>query len=415
MSASHIILSATKLDAFADPSVDGEGCQRLGAFQYWGDKWGHEREPKGAGAKLGIAFHELGEAYQKYGKKPDRLTIEGEMFLEGIPYLPYPETSEAEGEKELSIGGFDFTMKIDLLAVPPKAERQRPHLIDYKTSSNPAAYGLWQPRTTGEGWGKRKGFLDDTQAVIYLAWFSIFYGVPEADLMWLYFGYKKKKRKDPLTGEVLETMHPPFTAKPSYFTAQRCDIEEAFGRLVLPRAELVARLESDKPDPLSLDPNPDRCHKYGKNCFRASTCNLSGKENIFGIRKKERLEMSAAPVKSLAAILAERLQAAGGGSAPAEAPATPAPAKPKSVPPPAAAPAPVAAAPAPAPAKPDLINPPEAAKSMDVTAALREAAPALRAAAASTPIAAPLSANVAAIFAQRIGEALLKVAEDLRK
>lgn len=387
------LYSPTRLDAF-DPGP--EGCIRLGAFKYWGEKYGYPREPKGENAKLGIELHKAGEDYQNEGKRPDRLTLAGELFIEGIPYLPHPETSEAEGEKQLDVAGHSYGMFIDLLGKVPQGPRAGfPHVVDYKTSSNARAYGLWQRRTTGQGYDLRKGFLDDIQAVLCASWQIVHTGDARADLLWLYFGYKSTKRKDPLTGETLKSFGPPFKAMPSYATLERSELEEAFGRLIHPRAELVAKLESEKADPLTLDFNPRRCHKYGRDCFYVPICNLQPEEKVFGIKSKPK----PAPVQKVATMaisLADRLAAkrnqAQSDSTTAQAKAEAAPA-PKSVPPPA---------PQASSKKEDKINPPES-KARIEKVAVQSAAPAARP-----------STELYAILAQRIGEALIQAAKDMR-
>jgi hypothetical protein len=391
--------SATKIDKFSE-------CERLGAFHYWGKALGFDKEPKGLAASLGIELHAAAQAYLEHGHKPDHLTVGGAMFLQGLPYLPPPKTGGVEGEKLLEVSGISYGLFLDLfanfdLALHPPPRRGRMYVGDHKTSSNPTAYGLWQKRTTGEGYAERHGFLDNVQAVLYAAWYLAHTGDSEADLLWLYYGYKQTKFKDKLSGQVIASQGPPFTAKPSYITLSRGEIEDAFGTIVHPQAQRVVELEATQPHPLSLDYNPRRCHKYGRDCHYVPVCNLKPTQKLFHVqtKKKEPNPMAELSVSDrLAALAAKKKAEATGAKAQAEAPLI-------------------------AASKPDLINPPEAASKQteiefkqqsangagNVNSSREHAVLAIETYSAGTP----KGKHMAAIFARRIGEALIAAAKEL--
>lgn len=394
------LVSATRLDAFADPSVGGDGCQRLGAFKYWGKQYGYAQEPKGDNANFGIRLHKFAEDYLEHGIKPDTLTTEGELFLEALQFLPDPGAGGVEGEKTLTVAGINYGLTIDLHSQLPRRpgikypdNHPRPgraYVGDHKTSSNPKAYGLWQKYTTnkGEGYKERKGFLDDTQAILYASWDLITTGDAESDLMWLYYGFKQTKRKDPLTGEIVVYRGPPFHVKPSYITLGRNEVEEAFEKVVHPRAELVLRLESDRADPKSLDPNPGRCTKYNRDCFYTKVCGLSAGQRLTKIRPKKEKPMALSLKEQLEAKKAAARAAAEGAQAKDDK-------KPEPKPEPKAE-------------KKDIINPPEA------SSAPAQAKPELKI--VTTPSTSSSDTReVFAVFAQHLGAALTKIAEDLRR
>lgn len=313
------IKSATRLEHFE--------CSRFGAFHYWGYMYNYEREPKSGAQSLGIELHKYAEEYLKDGKTPDTLTLAGELFQQALPYLPPPKTGGIEGRRTLTVGGHEYELIIDLFAMLDRAVRPPPrpdkmYIADHKTSSNMEAYGMWQKYTTGEGFKERKGFLDDFQAVIDAAWYMARTGEREANLMWLYYGFKQVKRKDPLTNQITISRGPPFKAKPSYITLERGEVEDAFGNFVHPRAELIERIETSRPHPLTLDPNPACCHRFGKDCHYKSVCNLDPRKHAFAANEKkprrslpvvtqeETKTMSNAPAYDIKAALEARKKAA---------------------------------------------------------------------------------------------------------
>lgn len=390
--------SATRINAYHD-------CPRKGAFHYYGAQYGYSREPVGDAIELGRQLHKFAEDYLKTGKQPDRLTVAGEMFIAGLPYLPPPRSGGVEGEGAFRLGGLDFTLFLDYRG--PLPGREGTWLLDHKTSSNPKLYGLWQKHTTGEGYAKRKGFLDDVQAVLYSAWQLTHSEEEFVQLCWLYYGFKQTKGE----GGVVHRS-PPFTVTPSYCTLSAAEIDKAVGDMLYPRALFVEEIESKKPDPLSLDPNPGHCHAYGKPCFYTNVCNLSAAQRLFGIRTTEKVAMTdtntnPANGPKLSDLMRERREAAMAAKAGKAAAAGTA---------------------APAPAKPDLVNPPEKAPAPAPVAPAPEQKPApepargtvLRSVPTPTPAPAPIIANgelraITVVVARRLADALNLIAVDLSK
>lgn len=272
-------ISATQISAFK--------CERRGGFKYWGKDFGVPKPEQGKGASLGAEVHALGEDYHNVGKYPDRLTLAGEMFIAGMPYGPPPKNGMAEGEFAINIGPISYQLLIDYRGpLPAKAkflEVEEPvHrvILDYKTSSNPDKYGLWG----------REAFLNDPQAIIYAAYDLVASGDQEARLRWLYLHSKRRN-----------------WAKPSDAVLFRSEVNDAFGRLVHPRAVQISALKAAKPDPNSLEPNLEECNNYGGCPFRAH-CKLSTTEALFGVRKKEitNMDMKSAVQARIAAQAAKK-------------------------------------------------------------------------------------------------------------
>lgn len=337
--------------------LERTGCHRYYAFWHRGPELGYEREPKGESLALGIELHEIAENYLVQGSKPDRLTVAGDMFIQALGLLPPPGAGGVEGEKNLKIAGHEYFMKVDYRG--PLPEQTGIWTMDHKTSKSPKRYGLWQKHTTGTGYAEKKGFLDNIQAVIYGAQYVAETGEETAQLRWLYYS------------------NPRGGAFASDIVLEKAEIWEAFGTLVHPTAELAATLRADKRHPLELDPNPGRCHAYGRDCHYTTVCNLSMShklehaDKLTKIRKKEDMG------------LLERTQAKLNGTAPATAPA----AETK---------------------KEDKINPTEA-KSAKADIAPKSANVDTKPNNVTTDL------DALAIFADRLGDALKLIAADLRK
>ncbi len=369
-------------------------CERYYAFWHWA-KEEFPRAPKTASLDLGIELHDISEKYLKSGHQPDRLTQAGSMFISGLPFLPPPRAGGVEGEFVLSVAGHDYGGKLDYMGplynVSGAGEYVRigHGLLDHKTSKNPKAYMLQgkrdqaierpKKRGTGTITDHTKGFLDNIQAVIYAAQYLVRTNSDSVMLRWLY--YKSVGSPE---------------AVPSDIVLTRGEIEEAFGRLVHPLAERAARLWSDKKHPLSLAPNPDRCHVYNRDCHYKSQCNLTLSDHLLRQPKKEPIVMAESMLEKARA---RKLAALNGTSSA-----------------PQVASAPVAAAP-----KADIINPPEAAKTVAATVhtAVTVPAPAPKTEPTATKAGNAVNVLVAdrtiAIVCGHLGAALTAIAADLRK
>jgi hypothetical protein len=348
--------------------LDRTRCERYYAFYHFGPELGYEREPKTDSLNLGIELHEIAENYLENGAQPDRLTLAGDMFIAALPYLPAPGSGGVEGQRDLKIAGQEYSMKIDYRGPLPNLAGR--WVLDHKTSKNPKAYGLWQKHTTGAGTrAEKKGFLNDTQALLVALQDLVETGDPTTNLLWLYY-------KVP-TGASAKR-----EACPSYITLEKNEVLDAFGEHVHVKAELAQKLRLEKTHPLSLAPNPKQCHAFNRECHYANICNLSLQDKLVTIGKKTNMGLLEKAAKKIA-------DAETGNTNSKPAPAAEA-------------------------KKEDRINPPEAAapKSAKADIAPKSASGDTKPAPANT-----LSVNsrTLAIFAQRIGEALVVIAADLRK
>jgi hypothetical protein len=328
-------------------------CERYYAFWHFGPALGIEREPRGDSLLLGSELHKISEDYLTVGKQPDRYTHAGLMFIAGLPYLPPPGSGGVEAEKILVVSGHQYFTAIDYTGPLPRLDGI--WSLDHKTSKSPERYSLQQEYTTDAGTHKeKKGFLDDPQAVIIAAAQLLENpGATHAQLRWLYY----------------KSVGTP-TATPRDIRLTRAQVEDAFGQLVHPLAERATRLRGSNSHPLSLEPNPKRCHAYGRDCHYTAICNLSLSERLNP--KQDKAIMSLLQKAEARGALATSQTAANTQTQNG-----------------APAPAPAAAKASPAP-KEDKINPPEARQ------------------------AAPVSPNVVAIVCDRLGDALKLIAADLR-
>lgn len=344
-------------------------CARYYAFWHRGVALGYEREPKSESMALGSELHKISENYLTRGEQPDRLTHAGNMFIAGLPHLPPPGSGGVEAEKILAVSGYQYFMAIDYQGPLPRLEGI--WSLDHKTSKNPERFSLCQEYTTDAGHRhkEKKGFLDDIQAVIIAAAQLLETGASHAQLRWLYY----------------KSVGTP-TATPRDIRLTRTQVEDAFGSLVHPLAERATALRSDNSHPLSLEPNPKRCHAYGRDCHYTEICNLSLSERLHPkpkvlpimslLRKAE--ERGALQAQVANTQVAATSNGAGGLLAKSAA----------------------KAAAVETPAKEDRINPPEA-----------------KPAPTQTIVPPPLPASdtrVIAIIAEHLGTALKAIAADLR-
>jgi hypothetical protein len=419
------VLSTTQIEL-------GLSCERKLALKYWGKKFDiYPPEPdpsKPDSRPLGIEMHGVAEDYLIKGAQPDRLTQAGEMFIQGLKFLPPPGSGHVEGEFVFKLLGLEFGGLIDYwgpldnFGCDPKTGTGG-HFVkrvvtDHKTTKNAEKYGLWSKDIVPEH--KRpnkndprklvtipeaKGFLQNPQSIIYSLYDLIRHGEDEAYLRWIYYRSVR-----------------PFNAVCSDMVLSKAEVLEAYGKLIHPVAERIEQLKCDTPHPLSLDPNPNACNDYG-GCEWQTVCNLSPLQKLKGalgapvkekgiimdidlvarakadIARKKGLASGAPPAMPAAGATATAADIANPPEARAAAPA-PAPA-PKPAPAPAPLPRPV---PTPAPA-------PKAA-SIPAPAAVPASIPAPAAKPAAKLM---VDQGVLAIFADRFGDALKLIAEDLRK
>ncbi len=276
-------LSATQIDTY-------QGCPRKWAFRYISDV---PKPPQGESAALGSELHTISEDYLSYGKKPDRLTKAGEMFIEGLRYLPSPGVGGVEGEYVLTVAGISYVLKVDYRGpLPASAEfmgKREPVdrvVLDHKSSKSPKRYGIWNAA----------GFLAVPQPVIYAAADIVQSGDKEARLRWLYYQSKGAP-----------------WAKPSDAILCKSQVSDAFGAIVHPTAEKLVQLYKTRPDPLTVEPNPSHCDAYGGCPYKGTACVLSDSEVWAGVakqldQKKENRPM--AEPKDLMSLLSQKPGAA---------------------------------------------------------------------------------------------------------
>ncbi len=229
-------VSATQIEA-VDPAHDA-GCERRFAFNYvMGLK-----PPQHPAAALGGELHKFGEGYLRDGKAPDDLTVAGNLFLYGLPYLPPPRSGGVEGDiQSIEIDGVRYNGYIDYRGprVPGVEGRCT---LDHKTSSNPKKWGLWT----------LEKFLSKPQPILYGSYDVL---RSEADgeedrwsnLRWLYYWTKGKPR-----------------AEPSDVRLTRAMLEDNFERVVGNPAKRILQIIESQPDPNDLTPNYRACDKFPK-------------------------------------------------------------------------------------------------------------------------------------------------------
>lgn len=226
-------LSASQVELFTR-------CQRKWAFRYTTNL------PRSSGTfatSLGTEVHKVAEVYQTTGQivgRPEAI----ELFKPGLPFMPHPKTGRAESRFDIEIleipymGFMDWRGEGDFNGTP--------FVVDYKTSSDPAKYGL-------KG---HSDFLTHVQPLLYATTALREAGSYEVYLRWIYFKTKGKPK-----AYTVESM------------LNKVELAEAFHRVVHAPAKEIVRLRVlPGLDPNSLAPNRGACHDFNTPCEYAAHC-----------------------------------------------------------------------------------------------------------------------------------------------
>lgn len=282
---------------------------------------------QGESAALGGRVHKVLEVWLRDGML-DAETVEGQIALPGLKYLPQPDpAAQVEEWFELTIGGEGFHGRMDLRyrKQPRDADGRFGRLVvlDHKTTSD-------------FKWAKSADDLrNDVQATMYAVAVMLESGEEEIELEWIYYRTAPDRPG----------------AKKVSLVVLRDDAEAAWNELIAPTVvEMRAALSATTA--LELPPNATACRAFG-GCPYELNCNLTPQEKMRSLMTQQ--------------TLAERLRAKmiNNGAAPTtptEPAAAPTPiTTPVAAAPAAAAPAATEAAPAPKRTRigKPKINPPE--------------------------------------------------------
>ena len=245
-----------------------QGCERKWVLDFTAERLETEKQ------KLGTELHGVQQAYLTVGKAQDRSTKVGAMALAGLPHMPPPRSGHVETKATLTKGGIQYVLIMDYhgpSSLVPGAPPGMPAVIDHKTSSDPARYGLWG----------HDALVQDPQALIYAA--KAFEDAPEADnlfLRWLYYWSSRKSK-----------------ALPSDTIITRAEVERYWAAYVHPWAQRIIELQTQMPEGRtnalknsslinfgnSLPGNTQECDKYS-GCqhaeSRGGSCRLSPSEKL---------------------------------------------------------------------------------------------------------------------------------------
>lgn len=425
----------------------GLACQRKLAFKYWGKLWGFEPpapDPlKPDSRPLGIEMHGIAEDYLNKGTQPDRLTQAGEMFIQGLQFLPPPKSGGVEGEFRFEFMGVEMGGLIDYwgplanFGCNPSNGHEggrysKRVVVDHKTSKNPEKYGIWSKNGIPEHRRPNKkdasktvvveatiGFLQNPQSIVYSLYDLIRYREETADLRWIYYRSKR-----------------PFGAMCTDITLGKMEVLQAFAEIIMPIAPVIEELKRTQPNPMTLDPNPNACKDYG-GCEWQTTCNLSpmqqfvsalsaaevqpkpeGKPDVMTMDLVERAKADIARKKGIspeavlpamgatatAADIANPPEARTSPPAVIAAMASALPQKPAGGPPPG-----MLAKPGTPPSAANVNAPPAVAPVAQLPAPVQPAAP------KAASVAASIDPKVLAIAAEELGEALKRFAARISK
>jgi len=245
-----------------------QGCERKWVLDFTAERLETEKQ------KLGTELHGVQQAYLTVGKAQDRSTKVGAMALAGLPHMPPPKSGHVETKATLTKGGIQYVLIMDYhgpSSLVPGAPPGMPAVIDHKTSSDPARYGLWG----------HDALVQDPQALIYAA--KALEDAPTADrvfLRWLYYWTSRKSK-----------------ALPSDTIITRTEVEAYWWIHVHPWAQRIIELQTQMPEGRtnalknsslinfgnSLPGNTQECDKYS-GCqhaeSRGGSCRLSPSEKL---------------------------------------------------------------------------------------------------------------------------------------
>lgn len=231
-------------------------CPRLYAGGYLCG-WPRDQSPPTEAQALGKGVHKQAELYFSEGKAPDD-TRAGNLFTLALPWLPPPRTAgmRAEGESTLSLSGVDYILVLDLQYTDSDGT---PVVLDFKTTANLKKAFL----------GTKEAALQNPQVLIYAVKALVQTKAPQVRIRWVYI---KTTRK--------------YKCEVADYTLTKAEVEEAFGRLVHPKARHLTQLKTKRANGgpeaeklfFSFDPNWDACYTYGP-CKYLAKCKAGLQES----------------------------------------------------------------------------------------------------------------------------------------
>lgn len=237
---------------------------------------------KNEAASLGSETHEVAELYHKHGKRPDRTTLAGRLFLLALPHAPLPGVGRSEGKFSLRVGGITYSGIIDHI--------NGNEVTDYKTTGALKKAAL----------DTKEKFLKNPQALIYAVKTLVSSGALEVKLTWIYLEHKKNKDGEKEAKQ----------AKAFSFILTKAEVEAAFGPVVHDKAERLVELKKKKVDRdtpeaekkkkfFSLTPNFESCYKFGRCQFYDLCHNEDSGEEINMQSLAEKLKAGLAQSKGI--------------------------------------------------------------------------------------------------------------------
>lgn len=217
-------------------------CSRKWAFRYLTNL------PKAqftAATTLGTELHAANEAYNKSGTLPVGHKV-NDLFMQGLPYLPKPCRGTSERRFDMVVDGIPYMGFQDWYGRATELDSvlNIPAVADYKTSSDPAKYGL-------QG---KSDFLTHVQPLVYAR-----EATQEEDcvyLRWIYYRTKGKPKTYAISGILAAN-----------------EVAEQFHTVVQTPAKEIVRLRVlPSFDPNELAPNRAACNDFNTRCEYAAHC-----------------------------------------------------------------------------------------------------------------------------------------------
>ncbi len=166
------------------------GRKRL-CFRWWAYDRQRPRSPEKPAAAFGSRGHTVAENWLQFGTPPPA-TPEGRCMLAGLEWLPLPQDKNkvVEHRFDVTIGGVDYTGRIDLLYGYDPGRIVM--VCDHKTTGDLKHMMTLDGMVDGE-YDYEKDFRTDPQRVIYSHWAANHFNVDWVGAHWQYYRRKPPK------------------------------------------------------------------------------------------------------------------------------------------------------------------------------------------------------------------------------
>ena len=234
-------------------------CWRIIAFEYVEGI----KPPPSVKQVFGTDVHKQLERWLSKGVPPDD-TPEGRTAKQGIKKgwlpTPGPHLMTEHRMRYQVIPGVFIKGYIDCVAPYEISEKiSGPLVIDHKTTSDLR-------------WAKTEEELaSDPQALMYVAWAMLHFGVPEVLARWVYYAASNPTGKSPRAPRGAKPVQRLFDSRDPAFIELVAGILRDVHRIVYIRRTGIKALD--------LPPSPGSCGMYG-GCAHEYRCNLSGGDRI---------------------------------------------------------------------------------------------------------------------------------------